>query len=195
MRDDGRARLGRGSWLCGIAAIVAIGLLACERPPEGLWVRFPGPVDLEVGAAVRYQGVPVGEVTSVTLQQETPASPAVVEVGIHVESPGITLRAADVFEIESDGLLGENYVAITAATQASEPLPPGARIDGTPPLSVRVREGAHDAIESLSDFAREQTDALIEALAEAEEALKEAPEGGEARPGGADPPGDATDDR
>ena len=62
-----------------VRAILFVALLstACQPPAAfPVAVTFVGPVDLEVGAAVRYQGVPVGEVVEVSLRQPSPMVPS-----------------------------------------------------------------------------------------------------------------------
>jgi ABC-type transporter Mla subunit MlaD len=158
--------------LLALVASVAIG---CSPPRPDVRVAWAAPVevDVEVGAPVRYQGVPIGEVVSVSLLQTDAHAPAQVELGLAIDDPDVALREGDVFEIESDGFLGSSYVAITPTPGPSDPLPHGARVAGTPPLVTQMRESADAMIESLGDLAREKTDALIEAWAREEETRPE----------------------
>jgi ABC-type transporter Mla subunit MlaD len=155
--------------LPAVMATIAVLTLACGPATPDVRVSWGEPVEIEVGAAVRYRGVPIGEVVSVALLQSEATSPAQVELGLRIDDASVTLRADDVFEISSDGLLGDRYVAITPAPGPSEPLPRGARVVGTPALATRMRESADAVMQSLGEMAREKTDALIDAWARAEE--------------------------
>ena len=160
----------------GVCAVLFAALLSTTCQPPAAFpvaVTFVGPVDLEVGAGVRYQGVRVGEVVEVSLRQPSPTEPALVELSLSIEDPGVTLREADVFEIVSDGLLGENYVRVTAAADTSQPLPPGATVVGLPPFVTRVRESMSNALASLADLAWQKSDAMLDALARSAEAEEE----------------------
>jgi ABC-type transporter Mla subunit MlaD len=155
-----------------LAGLVAT--LPCRPVGPDLRVTWQETVDIEVGAAVRYRGVAIGEVISISLLQTSADAPAAVELGLRID-PQVSLRRRDTFEIASDGLLGDAYVAVSPAREPSEPLPPGARVAGTPPIATRVRESADAVIESLGELAREKTDALIEAWALQEEETAERP--------------------
>jgi ABC-type transporter Mla subunit MlaD len=151
-----------------LLVLVALALTCGPGAPD-LSVTWREPVEIEIGAEVRYQGVPIGEVVSVSLLQAASTSPARVELGLRIDDAAVTLRADDVFEIASDGLMGDAYVAVTPAPGPSDPLPRGARVVGTPALATRMRESADAVIQSLGDMAREKTDELIDAWARAEE--------------------------
>lgn len=154
-----------------IAALLATGCQPSAAFP--VTVTFVGPVELEVGADVRYQGVRVGEVEKVSLRQPSPREPARVELALLIEDPKITLREADVFEIVSDGLLGDSYVRVTAAAETSEPLSPGATVAGRSPFVSRVLESTSNALDALADLAKQSRDAMLDALARAAEAEAE----------------------
>jgi len=148
-----------------IAGAALLLLVACGPPPFQMSVTFVGPVELEPGAEVRYQGVQVGEVAAVALRQDAREQPALVEVSLTITDPGITLREKDLFEIVTDGLLGEEYVRVTPATETSRPIEQGASVAGLPPFVTRVRESMAGALDSLGTLAQDQSDALLEALA------------------------------
>ena len=154
-----------------IAALLSTGCQPSTAFPVA--VTFVGPVDLEVGAEVRYQGVQVGEVVEVSLRQPSPREPARVELSLLIEDPNVTLREADVFEIVSGGLLGDSYVRVTAAAEASQPLAPGATVAGLSPFVTRVRESTLDVLDALTDLAVQKRDALLDALARSAEAEEE----------------------
>lgn len=176
----------RRSLLLLVLAISAVfATVGCHPAGPDVRVSWPGPVDLEVGAEVRYQEVAIGRVISISLLQPASDAPARVELGLRIDDRGVALREADVFQIESDGLLGDRYVAITPAEEPSAPLLPGAQIAGTPPLATRMRESADAAIDSLGELARRRTDDLIEAWTRQEEEQQQPPP--DRRPGEAEP--------
>lgn len=150
------------------AALVvpALFALACPAPDSGfpLAVTFAGRVELEPGAEVRYQEVPVGQVTGMSLRQAEPDQPALVELALRIDDPNVTLRRKDVFEIVSDAALGESYVRVTAAPGTSEPLEAGQTVSGLPPFVTRVRESTSEVLDSLADLAKHKSDALLDAL-------------------------------
>jgi len=155
----GRSRLSRVLGAAGLAA-----LTSCGPPPLTFTVTFPGEATLEAGAVIRYQGVDVGEVSEVGLGQADPERPAQVEVVCKIEDPEITIRRDDLFEIASDGLLGEDYLRITPIPEASPAIEPGSTVAGVPPLVTRVRESAEETLDSLESFAKEKAGSWLEAL-------------------------------
>lgn len=139
---------------------------ACHREGFHLTVTFPDSPPLEVGSLVRYQGVPVGGITEVTLVQGSPDQPGQVELGVVIDESEIVLRQGDVFEVASDGVTGDSYLRIIPAEQTSPPLAAGARVAGRPPLADRVVETTEEALARLGVLARKQADLLVESLSE-----------------------------
>jgi len=183
-----------GPSIAGAALVAALLLTACPpgKAPFALKATFVGPVELETGAEVRYQGVRVGEVDGVSLRQDSPEQPARVELSLRIEDPNVTLREADVFEITSDGMLGEDYVRITAAAEPSEPLASGATVTGLPPFVTRVRESTSEVLDSLAELAKQQRDALLRSISRESELEPKEPapemEAEEPAPDAAGPP-------
>lgn len=155
----------RIAWTLGAVALL---LFACvEEPPFELAVTFVGPLEIQAGAEVRYQGVTVGKVDAISLRQPEPQQPALVELSLSIHDRDITLREGDLFEVVSDGLLGDDYVRVTAARKPSAPLASGSTIGGRAPFLTRVLESADQALGSLGELAREQRDEWIDAVREA----------------------------
>jgi len=147
-----------------VLVLVAPLLGGCQRHGFQLTVTFPGPLELETGSLVRYRGVPVGGITEVSLVQSAPDQPGRVELGVVIDESDIVLRKGDVFEVASDGLMGDPYLRITPAPATSPPLAPGARVAGRPPLADRVVETTEEALARLGVLARKQADLLVESL-------------------------------
>lgn len=161
-------RLARSTALASLVAL-STGLALClsgGEPPYTISVTFPGPLDIERGASVRYQGIEVGEVAAVELRQPSADAPAIVELTLEIDDRKIALREADVFEVKTDGLMGDDYVSISAADEPSEPLASGSRIAGTPPLTTRLRDSAGDALERFGDAFSEAVRSYREAEAD-----------------------------
>ncbi|MGH0028951.1 MAG: MlaD family protein [Myxococcota bacterium] len=164
---------------------------ACTPPAFELTVTFPGPVDIEAGAEVRYQGVPVGTVAEVSLTQPDPEEPARVELHVVIHDDTITLRRDDVFEIDSDGLMEDEHLSISAAPEPSTPLANGAVVAGRPDLAARMAESAEQAFEKLGALAREQAEILADTIAQQIDPSSMRPD--EPAPDGAPAPGSDPD--
>lgn len=115
------------------ARLAALALaIACGSPELVIHVVFRDAVDLEEGAAVFYQGVEIGEVSRIALQQPSPERPAEVTVTLAIWDREVVLREKDRIEISSGGLLKDNIVTITPSPEDSPPLVAGSTIEGTP---------------------------------------------------------------
>lgn len=98
--------------LFGLVAI-AIAYLGAEQTGEGqggytLTAEVPTVGSLRTGADVRIGGIPVGEVSALSLNTET--LQAVVELTIRDE---VKIPIDSAFKISTDGLLGDNFVTIS----------------------------------------------------------------------------------
>jgi ABC-type transporter Mla subunit MlaD len=143
-------------------AVLSCAWLACGPPPPQVHVTWDEPVDLVVGSPVNYQGLRIGTVSRVALQQPDPEGPARVTVTISVEEPDVTLRRSDRFHLSSSG--GVAAVEVRPWQAPSEPLPDGAVVAGVPPLMSRVEDQVDEVLESLGTAALEAIDAAIDAL-------------------------------
>lgn len=160
-----RPALGLLGIALALAACEAPVFRGCAEPAFRMSVTFVGPLDVEPGADVRYQGVRVGTVERVSLQQPAPDRPARVQLSLVIEDASITLRESDLFEAVTDGLLGADYVRVTPSPGSSPPLAPGATVAGLPPFVTRVRDSTTQALDTLGDLARQKSEAVLEALA------------------------------
>lgn len=182
---------GRGAGrILGHALLLAVLALACGRPAFELSVIFAGPLEIEEGAEVRYQGVAIGSVRQVALVQPDPEQPARVELQVAIHDPEVTLREGDLFEITSDGLVGDAYLRITPSQQPSPPLEEGTQVVGVSPLATRVVDTAQKALEKLGRVAREQAELLVDQIADEidEESMRPPPSEGDAAPDAPAPP-------
>jgi ABC-type transporter Mla subunit MlaD len=129
-----------------------------------VYVAFAGPVEVQTCADVRYQGVSIGDVRSISLRQSHSDQPAQVVLELGIVDQGVTIREADSFTIESEGLFGDFYVAITASPERSPPLAFGATVAGTPPVFTRLTESATSALEWFNNLTEDGKEAFLEAL-------------------------------
>jgi ABC-type transporter Mla subunit MlaD len=148
------------SRLPDFALLLAL-FLGCGAPDFVVFVTFPGPVEVERGANVVYQGVVVGEVDAVSLVQRTPDEPAQVRVTVSISDPHVTLREGDRFQISSESMLGSHVLEIVPSEARSTPLRSGATVAGVPPVVTRMEETVESFVDSLSELADR---ALREAL-------------------------------
>lgn len=105
-----------------IAVVVAfagftlwLGQSQFQRDFDVYEIVFEGPVALESGASVRFNGINVGEVTRVAIDR---ANDRMVRARIRVDSD-TPVRTDSVAEIDFAGITGLTYVQILAGTQSS----------------------------------------------------------------------------
>jgi len=170
------------NWSAAVGAML-VGLLccvACGEPDFVVHVVFPGSVEIEEDAPVRYQGVVIGKVEAISLHQESPDQPAQIRLTLAISEPGVTLREQDAFHVTSDRLLGESELRIVPAAEPSPPLEPGATVAGVPPLVTRVGESLDAAVQALTDLAAETAqqvlDDISKSLEERHDGERDAPE-------------------
>jgi len=171
-------------------ALLCAAFVACGPPPFVVHVVFSGPVDVEPGARVLYQGVEVGRVTGVSLEQPSPEAAARVRVSLAIDDPEIRLREADRFHVASEGVMGEDVVEIVPAPQPSPALASGDTVAGVPPILTRMEDALDEAAESAREFVSEAVRQALETLgredgSEARPPAPSRPPGRQAPPGGA----------
>ncbi len=103
------------------------------------------------GSAVRYQGVRVGEVISVDLDEDRPTA---IRVRIEVEKR-TPVRADSKATLELEGLTGGRYVLLTGGSPEAAPLEPpeGRNLAEIPPgvsSFEEVLEGAPEVLENVN---------------------------------------------
>jgi ABC-type transporter Mla subunit MlaD len=158
--------------------------LACFGPALEIHVSFVGPVEIEEGSPVIYQGVEIGRVSAISLSQESPQRPANVTLTLAITSSDVRLREGDRFEISSAGLLRDNVVRVTPAPEESPPLANGATVAGVPPVVTRLTESLGSAVDAVSEAASEKARRALEVIAESIDSIEIEPH---AEPEGADP--------
>jgi phospholipid/cholesterol/gamma-HCH transport system substrate-binding protein len=97
-----------------------------------IYTEFRNITGLQAGAVIRVSGAPAGSVTEI----EAPADPngkfrARLEIteGLHQ-----LVRSDSVATIQTEGLVGGSFLAVSIGTAGSPPVPPGATIPGREPF-------------------------------------------------------------
>jgi phospholipid/cholesterol/gamma-HCH transport system substrate-binding protein len=142
--------------LAGIVAAVGFLLwlakVEVDRQYAYYDVRFDNVAGLGQAGDVRYNGLQVGRVISLGLDPDDPSTVR-VRLEVAAETP---IRADTVARLESQGVTGVSYVALSGGSPAAEPLPQGSVIPSEPSALQSVLEGA--------PLVLEQTVALLEKL-------------------------------
>jgi phospholipid/cholesterol/gamma-HCH transport system substrate-binding protein len=114
--------------LASLLVVAAVGLIAGLRltaPRQRYFIRFEESVSgLEMGAAVKYRGVDVGNVTAIKIPKDD-LSKVEVEISVGTEIPIKTDTKAT---LSSTGITGLKFVELTAGSIEAPKLPPGSNI-------------------------------------------------------------------
>jgi ABC-type transporter Mla subunit MlaD len=140
-----------------------------------IYVNFPQPVAIEVGAPVVYKGLAIGRVSEIRLSQPTPEEPAAIQLELAIESRDVVLRADDLFVYQSGGLIGEAKIEVAVPHHSSAPLPADAQVDGVPSLEDRISERAGEAVRRLGEAAREAGERIMGSFTGSSEAEEPEP--------------------
>jgi len=126
---------------------------------------------LEAQTPVRMAGVRIGSVASITLE----GNRALVRIHLN---PGITLPASTHASLAGGGLMGEKFVALSADSNDTKPLPPGKRIPTAPSGNLDVliaRAGSiADDIHQLTTIGKRAINTLAAMLDENRSGLHKA---------------------
>ncbi len=132
----------------GVVALVALTIIAVgvfligreQRFWEGrtsYWLQFSRTNGLQEGAPVALDGVNVGWVSRMRFPPDPTAR--YVEVKVAVSSNvAPRIRADTVGKIQTLGLLGDKYIALTSGTLQSEPIEPGGLIRSVDPVDYEA---------------------------------------------------------
>jgi phospholipid/cholesterol/gamma-HCH transport system substrate-binding protein len=129
-------------------------------------VDFDNPGSVQSGAAVRVGGVKVGSVEEVVylgrrLDARTGRQPLVrMRLGIYARVRD-TIHEDALFYVTSQGVLGEQFVAVDPGTPERPPLRPGAIVDGVDPprLDLALALG-YELLEALVQGVRDNREDL-----------------------------------
>lgn len=131
-------------------------------------ILFPDVAGLSAAGDVRYNGLPVGQVVNLELDE---ANSALVRVRIEVGAD-TPVNTETVARLQAQGVTGVSYVALSGGSDTSTPLPEGAEIPSERSALQSVFEGApvllENAVSLLEDinevFNEENRDAISEIL-------------------------------
>jgi phospholipid/cholesterol/gamma-HCH transport system substrate-binding protein len=131
---------------------------------------FDNVVGLDKGAAVRAGGVRVGVVQNIDLPHN-PEDKITVDMALETTTREV-VKKDSIASIETEGLLGAKYVAISFGSQESEPIQSGDTIQSHPPIdySDLVKKASH-----MLDSANQAVDSsqvAIQNVSQATEGLK-----------------------
>ena len=123
-------------------------------------LQFPNTGGLRNGAKVKISGVQAGKVQEILFLggRETNAQGEPIYVSIKIEvddEMAPVLTEGSQFFVSTEGILGEKYIEIAPGPPAGNPLPPGAVVDGVPPVELQVlasrAAGMMDKVQELVD--------------------------------------------
>lgn len=160
----------------GMLILVAVGLLAGFilvmgginfEPTFEVVVGFDDPGGLQSGAPVKIAGVKVGKVGEITFNTDPPAERTVdtlVYVHLDIEEKyHETLRQNAVFYITTQGVLGEQFLAVDPGSEDQPAIEKGAVVRGLdPPRLDRIIAESYDLLHTTVVALRENRPQLKE---------------------------------
>jgi len=167
----------------GLLILVAVGILTVFivlmgglsfQPTYKVFVDFDNPAGIQSGAPVRIAGVSVGKIKDVQFRGGAEAAmegerPALVRLTLSIESRyHEAIRENAIFYVTSQGLLGEQFLAIDPGSRDRPALAEHAVVRGLDPprLDLLLAEGyelLHTAIDSIRNN-RAQIEELFDGL-------------------------------
>ncbi|MDA5557557.1 MlaD family protein [Shimia sp. MMG029] len=106
-------------------------------------VLFDNVSGLGMAGGVRYNGLPVGQVVMLELDEE---DPSLVRVRIEV-SADTPVKTDTVAKLQGQGVTGVSFVSLSGGTADTDPLPPFGEIPTEPSALQSVVEGAPELME------------------------------------------------
>ena len=126
-----------GLIVTGLGVFYVTGAGASLSPKYRLITYLPEVEALTVGAPVRLNGVDVGSVDSIQLTPHPSDSLHSVELVMRINSKYQPyIRTGSVASLETEGLLGNQYVTISRSLDGT-PVPAGGEIPGMPESSIK----------------------------------------------------------
>ena len=124
--------------LCGVLFFVLALFVLAQRTfllsdTYRVKAQFDRVAGLQTGASVFYNGISVGRVERVALP-ERPGAPIEVDMAIREDAQRLIRRDSRAV-IQTDGLVGNVIVSLTAGTEAEPPVAEGGYVTGVNPLS------------------------------------------------------------
>ncbi len=163
----------------GILILTAIGLLAAFviimggvnfQPTYPIYVEFDNPGGLQAGAPVKIAGVKVGKISEIQFRGaevvESGKRDPLVRMKVTVEKRyQKSVRENSLFYVTTQGVLGEQFLAIEPGSQDRPSLPDGAIVRGIDPprLDMLLSESyelLHTSVQAIRENRKEFSEAF-----------------------------------
>lgn len=163
----------------GILILTAIGLLAAFviimggvnfQPTYPIYVEFDNPGGLQAGAPVKIAGVKVGKISEIQFRGAEVTDSAqrdpLVRMKVMVEKRyQKSIRENSLFYVTTQGVLGEQFLAIEPGSQDRPALPDGAIVRGIDPprLDMLLSESyelLHTSVQAIRENRKEFSEAF-----------------------------------
>ncbi|MFO0617689.1 MAG: MlaD family protein [Polyangiaceae bacterium] len=172
----------------GIFIITAVGLLAAFilvmgginfQPTYAIFVNFDNPGGVQTGAPVKIAGVKVGKVEGIEFRggrqdPETGRRAPLVRVKVSIEKRyQSSIYENSLFYVTTQGVLGEQFLAIEPGSSDRPPLPENSDVRGLDPprLDMLLAEG-YELLHSTVAAIRDHRDEIGEAFDSMRDTLK-----------------------
>src|SRR5688572_7332825 len=114
-----------------VAAIIFLrGGIRLREGGYDLKLRIANAQGMTVGAPVLMAGIQIGHVRRVRLTPDRRA-----EITMRIRE-SVTIPMGSRFATATSGILGDRFVAITPGSPDASPIPPGATVSGSDPLTL-----------------------------------------------------------
>lgn len=163
----------------GILILTAVGLLAAFilvmgglnfQPTYSIFVDFDNPGGLQSGAPVKIAGVKVGKLGEIRFRGEvnptTGKRDALVRIDARIEKRyQKSIRENAIFYVTTQGVLGEQFLAVEPGSGDRPDLPPGSTVRGLdPPRLDMLLAESYELLHSTVAAMRENREEISEAF-------------------------------
>lgn len=163
----------------GILILTAVGLLAAFilvmgglnfQPTYSIFVDFDNPGGLQSGAPVKIAGVKVGKLGEIQFRGEvnptTGKRDALVRIDARIEKRyQKSIRENAIFYVTTQGVLGEQFLAVEPGSADRPDLPPGSVVKGLdPPRLDMLLAESYELLHSTVAAMRENREEISEAF-------------------------------
>ncbi len=129
--------------VAGLALVLWLAKVDVDRQYAYYDVLFDDVSGLSVSSSVRYNGLPVGQVSDLNLDSDDPSK---VRVQLEVQSD-TPVKTDTVATLQSSGITGVSTVALSGGTTAADTLPEGAVITSKRSALESIFQGAPQLLE------------------------------------------------
>ncbi len=114
-------------------------------------VLFDNVAGLSTAGSVRYNGLPVGQVLSLDLDEKDPSK---VRVRLEVDA-STPIKTDSTAQLQSQGVTGVSYVSLSSGSADAKPMPDYGVIKGVPSPLQSIFEGAPELLTEAIDLMKE----------------------------------------